>query len=67
MDQQRKEVRERRRREAEASPARLLSQRLSKTHTPIDLERMTSPLFSTPSPELSSRVGVINRIEAAQR
>lgn len=56
MEQQRREARERRRWEAEVSLARFLSQRLSETHTPRDLERM-DPLPSSP-------VGRMNRIEA---
>ena len=49
------------REEAEASQARLLSARLSETHSPRDLERM-----DTPSPLPSSPVGRLNRIEAMQ-
>ena len=59
--EQREEASRRRRQEAEASQARLLSARLSETHTPQDLERM-----DTPSPLPSSPVGRLNRIEAMQ-
>ena len=38
--EQREEASRRRRQEAEASQARLLSARLSETHSPRDLERM---------------------------
>ena len=47
------------REEAEASQARLLSARLSETHSPRDLERM-----DTPSPLPRSPVGRLNQIEA---
>ena len=47
--------------EAEASQARLLSARLSETHSPRDLERM-----DTPSPLPSSPVVPLNQIEAMQ-
>ena len=47
--------------EAEASQARLLSARLSETHSLRDLERM-----DTPPPLPSSPVGRLNRIEAMQ-
>ena len=59
--EQREEASRRRRQEAEASQARLLSARLSETHSPRDLERM-----DTPSPLPSSPVGRLNRIEAMQ-
>ena len=59
--EQREEASRRRQREAEASQARLLSARLSETHSPRDLERM-----DTPSPLPSSPVGRLNRIEAMQ-
>ena len=49
------------RQEAEASQARLLSARLSETHSPRDLERM-----DTPAPLPSSPVGRLNQIEAMQ-
>ena len=58
---QREAASRRRRQEAEASQARLLSARLSETHSPRDLERM-----DTPSPLPSSPVGRLNRIEAMQ-
>ena len=41
--EQREEASRRRRREAEASQARLLSARLSEAHSPRDLERMDTP------------------------
>ena len=47
------------RQEAEASQARLLSARLSETHSQRDLERM-----DTPSPLPRSPVGRLNQIEA---
>ena len=59
--EQREDASRRRRQEAEASQARLLSARLSETHSPRDLERM-----DTPSPLPSSPVGRLNRIEAMQ-
>ena len=59
--EQREEGSRLRRQEAEASQARLLSARLSETHSPRDLERM-----DTPSPLPSSPVGHLNRIEAMQ-
>ena len=59
--EQREEASRPRRQEAEASQARLLSARLSETHSPRDLERM-----DTPSPLQSSPVGRLNRIEAMQ-
>ena len=59
--EQREEASRHRRQEAEASQARLLSARLSETHSPRDLERM-----DTPSPLPSSPVGRLNRIEAMQ-
>ena len=59
--EQREEASRRRRQEAEASQARLLSARLSETHSPRDLERM-----DTPSPLPRSPVGRLNRIEAMQ-
>ena len=59
--EQRDEASRRRRREAEASQARLLSARLAETQSPRDLERM-----DTPSPLPSSPVGRLNRIEAMQ-
>ena len=59
--EQREEASRRRRQEAEASQARLLSARLSETHSPRDLERM-----DTPSPLPSSPVGRLNRMEAMQ-
>ena len=59
--EQREEASRRRRQEAKASQARLLSARLSETHSPRDLERM-----DTPSPLPSSPVGRLNRIEAMQ-
>ena len=59
--EQRDEASRRRRREAEASQARLLSARLAETHSPRDLERM-----DTPSPLPSSPIGRLNRIEAMQ-
>ena len=59
--EQREEASRRRRRETEASQARLLSARLSGTHSPRDLERM-----DTPSPLPSSPVGRLNRIEAME-
>ena len=59
--EQREEASRRRRQEAEASQARLLSARLSETHSPRYLERM-----DTPSPLPSSPVGRLNRIEAMQ-
>ena len=59
--EQREEASRRRRQEAEASQARLLSARLSETHSPRDLQRM-----DTPSPLPSSPVGRLNRIEAMQ-
>ena len=58
---QREAASRRPRQEAEASQARLLSARLSETHSPRDLERM-----DTPSPLPSSPVGRLNRIEAMQ-
>ena len=58
---QREDASRRRRQEAEASQARLLSARLIETHSPRDLERM-----DTPSPLPSSPVGRLNRIEAMQ-
>lgn len=61
MEKHRKEASERRRRQAEASPASQLSKHLSVTHTPRDFDRM-----STPSPQASSPVGMMNRIEARQ-
>ena len=59
--EQREEASRHRRQEAEASQARLLSARLSETHSPRDLERM-----DIPSPLPSSPVGRLNRIEAMQ-
>ena len=59
--EQREEASRRPRQEAEASQARLLSARLSETHSPRDLERM-----DTPWPLPSSLVGRLNRIEAMQ-
>ena len=59
--EQREEASRRRRQEAEASPARLLSARLSETHSPRDLERMDTPSLLPSSP-----VGRLNRIEAMQ-
>ena len=59
--EQREEASRRRRQEAEASQARLLSARLSETHSLRDLERMDTPL-----PLPSSPVGRLNRIEAMQ-
>ena len=59
--EQREDGSRRRRQEAEASQARLLSARLSETHSPRDLERM-----DTPPPLPSSPVGRLNRIEAMQ-
>ena len=61
LREQREEASRRRRREAGASQARLLSARLSETHSPRDLERM-----DTPSPLPSSPVGRLNRIEAME-
>ena len=43
LREQREEASRRRRREAGASQARLLSARLSETHSPRDLERMDTP------------------------
>ena len=59
--EQHEEASRRHRQEAEASQARLLSARLSETHSQRDLERM-----DTPSPLPSSPVGRLNRIEAMQ-
>ena len=59
--EQREKASRRRRQEAEASQARLLSARLSETQSPRDLERMDTPL-----PLPSSPVGRLNRIEAMQ-
>ena len=59
--EQHEEASRRRRQEAEASQARLLSARLSETHSPRDLERM-----DTPSPLPSSLVGRLNRTEGIQ-
>ena len=59
--EQREEASRRRRQEAEASQARLLSARLRKTHSSRDLEKM-----NTPSPLPSSPMGRLNRIEAMQ-
>lgn len=60
MEKRKREASEQRRRIAQASPASQLSDRLSVTHTPRDFD------MDTPSPQPSSPVGIMNRIEARQ-